>query len=175
MQSGHPELWSGQGDSILTLEVGTRGSTVTVLRMTVGHLTPLWFMSLQSHSASLSLMCGITTESGPITQCHPHCLECPIIPSLPCISWLVFESSHPPPTESPLTFLAHHFPCAACPQGAHYQRLPYEWKCPPRLQMNIFSTVYFPSLPNNSYGHTESKCPIFFDQVHKVDFTGIDF
>lgn len=37
------------------------------------------------------------------------------------------------------------------------------------------STVYFLSSPENSYSHAESKCPIFLNQLHEVDFTGIVF
>lgn len=54
----------------------------------------------------------------------------------------------------------------------HNERI-IEAECPPRLWMD--GVLLFPKLPKKSYCHTESKGSIFFNQLHKVDFTSIGF
>lgn len=46
-------------------------------------------------------------------------------------------------------------------------------ECPRRLWMD--SVLLFSRLPKMSYCHAESKGSIFFNQLHKVDFTSIGF
>lgn len=59
-------------------------------------------------------------------------------------------------------------------QWTHYQRLPCEWNAHQGSRWTFFQ-LFTPSSPNNTYSYTESKCPIFFSQFHKVDPTGIGF
>lgn len=96
-----------------------------------------------------------------------------LTPRFSCVSQFVFELLFP--TKAPTNFLNS--------LTSHVQLVPMStlskiamWvECPPRLHMNIFSTAYSPSSPNNTYSYAEAKCPIFFNQFHKVDPTGIVF
>lgn len=134
-----------------------------------------WITQLTFGCVSAALPCcpllvvQVTSESG---THHPI----PAIyhtPSFSCVSQFVFELWFP--TKGPTNFLNSPTSHVLLVPMSTLSKIAMWVECPPRLQMNIFSTVYSPSSPNNTYSYAESKCPIFFNQFHKVDPTGIDF
>lgn len=108
-------------------------------------------------------------------QLHPGSLPSPLSSAAPPQNLPIAQAQV---ALSPsLTFDSHSLqkaqfiPCVQCALKHNENIIGAE--CPPRLWMD--SVLLFPKLPKKSYCHAESKGPIFFNQLHKVDFTSIGF
>ena len=155
--------WTEVLPTWLCLDLGHR-SMRPLLWMTGDNPTHLWLVSLNPHPATLSLLSRVTLIPTVLlgVSAHPKFVISP--PVSPSYSSL----------RLPQISLVHHF-WYTVPNGHWVIRDWHMSAMPTKAPDEHLSTIYFSSSLRNSYSHAESKCPIFFNQLHKVNFTGISF